>query len=767
MTAYGGAVINRINTQSERTVFSDNRYFYALYVLKPGQKTDIDFLGEYSLFVQDRGVPVSVKVDTGGESQELGPLDCLNLGGCSSTLTNTSEGDAYLLLVGTKGEATKRTVKLVRAQDLKKVFKPWGHELWINGESGNYCLKEVFLKAGRKTSLQYHRKKQETNVLFEGTANYWFKKNSRTDNDEVHAQDLGAVEIQPISSVDVVPHTLHRLEAVSDIKVYEASTPDLDDVVRVMDDNNRKDGRIDTEHKLQICILTAGKGDRMGGLCDVLNKALLPVKGKAVISRIVEKFPKSSRFVIALGYKGDQVRSYLEAAYPEHEFEFVELDNYDRPGAGPGYSLRSCRSALQEKPFYFVACDTLIEDEIPFDLHQDWMGVCGVNFAISDRYCNFTIESNNIVDMIDKEPYKDNHSKSFIGLSYIFETEAFWRGLEDFHLHKGEWQMTNGIRQLIAERPVKAIDFRWTDVGSYQQYAELTQKEDGFDFGKADEFLFMTNQRVIKFFNDRSIAQNRVQRVSFRPEVFPKIDFARDQFYSYELIPGKTLYEYNDLAVFEQLLKWLEADVWQRKDADLYDACMRFYRDKTLARSAKLFEKYPRLRRNEKTINGRKFSGLEVLLERLDWSGLAKNCIGSFIHGDLQFDNILRTPTGEFKLIDWRQDFAGLLEVGDLYYDLAKLYGGLRLNYDLIKQDQFTYEEDENGIRFDFLSRNSMADYQKMLEQFIQDRGFDLQKVKTLVGVIYVNMAPLHHYPFDKLLFALGTKALQDALDHR
>ena len=63
-----------------------------------------------------------------------------------------------------------------------------------------------------------------------------------------------------------------------------------------------------------------------------------------------------------------------------------------------------------------------------------------------------------------------------------------------------------------------------------------------------------------------------------------------------------------------------------------------------------------------------------------------------FIHGDLQFDNIIFG--GKFSLIDWRQDFAGSF-YGDKYYDLAKLYGGMLINYDRIKQNKMSYFENK------------------------------------------------------------------------
>ena len=48
--------------------------------------------------------------------------------------------------------------------------------------------------------------------------------------------------------VNVNNYAIHRIKAVSDIILYEVSTPHLDDVIRLADDKKRKDGRIFTEH---------------------------------------------------------------------------------------------------------------------------------------------------------------------------------------------------------------------------------------------------------------------------------------------------------------------------------------------------------------------------------------------------------------------------------------------------------------------------------------------------------------------------------------
>ena len=50
-------------------------------------------------------------------------------------------------------------------------------------------------------------------------------------------------------TINISPYVIHRLEAKSDLLLYEVSTPHLNDVIRLQDDSNRKDGRIDEEHK--------------------------------------------------------------------------------------------------------------------------------------------------------------------------------------------------------------------------------------------------------------------------------------------------------------------------------------------------------------------------------------------------------------------------------------------------------------------------------------------------------------------------------------
>lgn len=107
----------------------------------------------------------------------------------------------------------------------RRVEKPWGHEL-IWAETDDYVGKVLHVKAGEALSLQYHEEKDETLHLLRGRMKFW----AAPVGDE-----LRQVTLEEGESFRVRPRTVHRMEAVTDCDILEASTPELDDVVRLDD----------------------------------------------------------------------------------------------------------------------------------------------------------------------------------------------------------------------------------------------------------------------------------------------------------------------------------------------------------------------------------------------------------------------------------------------------------------------------------------------------------------------------------------------------
>jgi NDP-sugar pyrophosphorylase family protein len=516
---------------------------------------------------------------------------------------------------------------------------------------------------------------------------------------------------------------------------------------------------------LTVCLLTAGKGSRMGSIGRNLNKALLPIDGKATISHIINKFPSHTDFVIGLGYLGYQVRQYLQIAHSDRLFKFVEVDNFEGPGSGPGYSLLCCCEFLQ-KPFYFVSCDTLWDNTLDFSLNENWLGISPIDRNQSSNYCNLKVVDNLIVDLRDKITVTEPGYQAFVGLCFIHDYPIFWRALENNNLVAGEHQISNGIKALIEQSNVIPQKVNWNDVGDSEKYKKMVSHFENYDFSKTNEAIYIIDGKVIKFFVDAKVTEQRVAKSKLNPSVFPEITNHQGQFYSYDFQSGETLYKINNQAIFGRLLDFLVRDLWLPRDVNsekMRFVCNNFYYVKTMQRLSLYALKYPEPD-VETNINGRTVPSTANLLALVPW-GMLEDGIPSFIHGDLQFDNILYDQeTGLFKLLDWRQDFGGQIEFGDLYYDLAKLYGGIVLNYDFIKLNLLTYSEESGDIFMDFAQRFQTENYLQIFIKFINDKGYDLARVKLLVSLIYLNMSPLHHYPFDKLLYSLGRQMLDDGI---
>ncbi len=104
------------------------------------------------------------------------------------------------------------------------VEKPWGREVWW-AVTDRYAGKRLEVRAGHSLSLQYHERKLETLLLVQGRIALRVGEEER--------------EVGPGVAVTIAPGTLHRMRAVTDAVLYEVSTPELDDVVRVQDEYGR------------------------------------------------------------------------------------------------------------------------------------------------------------------------------------------------------------------------------------------------------------------------------------------------------------------------------------------------------------------------------------------------------------------------------------------------------------------------------------------------------------------------------------------------
>ena len=524
----------------------------------------------------------------------------------------------------------------------------------------------------------------------------------------------------------------------------------------------------------KVCILAAGAGTRMGELTSHINKAVLPINFKAVISHIIEKFSDNIEIVIAVGHKKETVVDYLSLAHPERKITFVEIDKFIGPGTGPGYSLLQCRQRLQ-CPFIFFATDTIVLEDIP-EPKNNWFGIAPVKET--ENYCTVKIKNNLIYQLDDK--VRNDNKFAFIGLAGIYDYEDFFDSLEkNKETANSEIQVSNGFKKLI-ENKLVPIGFTWFDTGTLKNYEETNKSFSGggnkFDFtkGKGEEFLYFVNGRVVKFFSDQNITNNRSKRAGDSLKgLCPTIEGQKGSFYCYKKVDGQTLYSVLNTKTVKDFLQWAKDNLWKKieltdqEHSKFKDSCRGFYHAKTLKRLKMFYEKTG-VDDSQNLINGLSVPTIAELLDEIDWDYLSDGVASNF-HGDLQFDNILVTRDSisnleKFILIDWRQDFDGMIDVGDSYYDLAKLYGGTLISYQLIKDGMFSFDMSGQSIYYNFFIKNDLVDAREEYELFLGKNNFDVKKVKLITSLIFLNMSPLHQHPFDLLLYYLGKSMLYKIL---
>ena len=638
---------------------------------------------------------------------------------------------------------------------MKIVTKPWGREEWLE-LNDRYCYKRIYINAGYKTSYQYHNFKRETNYIISGEAEIWL------ENDE------GVVEKKIMRSgeyFNVSPPKKHRVIALTDIILQEVSTPEVDDVIRIEDDTQRLDGKIENEHKTPaVLIVAAGLGNRLGDLTKSINKALLPIANKAIISHIIDKFPKEYDFVVAVGYKGEAVREYCQLSHPNHKFTFVEIDNIDGIGSGPGYSALQCKEHLQ-RPFYITTCDCLITSELPY-LAGNWLGVYPTSYP--EKYSTVKVDKDkNVIQFTNKNI--NGFDLAFVGLAGISDYETFWAILEN---NGSDGELVSAFMQPYGYLPnMKVKEVKWLDTGNLDDLsvAKAHFQDKPLSLQKdSNEITYKDGNRFIKFCPDFNILRNRIERAHFLKNLIPKGITHTDNFISYNWEAGTTLYELNSYELYTKFLDRLHKIITKEstyQHAD-FEYLKYFYIDKTDSRIKLFVDKYgDRYMKDSHNICGTVYESMDLLLSKIDYSVLSKTYFYSLFHGDLQFDNIIYdVKTDKFTYIDWRESFAGNTDAGDVYYDLAKLYGGTIFAYNEMKDEtNIHFVEGSYVIEYQYNPR--LVEFRNFYEKWIVDNGFDLDRVKLITALIYINMSPLHDEKFGKMLWFKAIEMLTQYID--
>lgn len=645
---------------------------------------------------------------------------------------------------------------------MKVVHKPWGKEVWLE-LNDRYCYKRIYINKGTRTSYQYHEKKLETNFIISGQAEIWL------ENDE------GIVEKTIMNAGEyftVHPPKKHRVIAITDLILQEVSTPEVDDVIRLSDDTNRDNGKIEDEHlKPAMCILTAGLGNRLGDYTKHINKSLLPLNNIAALSHIINKTPRDYDIIIALGYKGQQVKDYCKSAHPDRNFKFVVVDSFSPESTGPATSFYACKELLQ-RPFYFCACDVYIEEDMLPPCNSNWLGLSRT--VLTELYATARIdESNRIVKIKDKD--QTGYEYAWTGLMSVFSFREFWKKFDSTQV-----EIPEVISRLIEECEFNSKFYTWYDLGTLDNYnkaKKILEKEsesDRLTIPKINgDFLYKSNDNVIKINQSKENVLQIVKRGKKLKETLslPDIEYANENVYSYKWVDGKTLYAVDNTEVFKKFLKFCTDSMW-KKSADIennkrQEILDEFYLRKLSNRINTFLSSRDRnMYSKEIRINGLDVRSLDAQLDEI--ATTMSNHEGIFVedfHGDFHFENILYDNKNEvFSLIDWRPNFGIIDHAGDVYYDLGKLYAGLVVHFNNIKNEsKISVDLYENSVNLSNSSTENIIAFIPTYESWIKENNYDLDRVKLVASIVLLGISCLHEKIQSDFIYFSGRRLLDES----
>lgn len=515
-----------------------------------------------------------------------------------------------------------------------------------------------------------------------------------------------------------------------------------------------------------VFIPAAGLGTRVQKFFGALNKPLLRLNNRAVIDDIIRCYPLDLEIIVGVGFRASLVEQYLENMWGGiRSFTFVCVDDFSEESGGLGKTLGAARSLL-ERPFFFHACDSLVTfpDHVNLShISRNWVGAAAT--MPEPEHYRQICHDGAFTSVTEKSVTATSSALNYIGVCAVFDYKSFWASFDEAsdRVTSGECA---GLRGLSSSLDVVMFP-SWTDVGRYsvlEKTLSITGRSGGVTvLPKSGESIYINNSRVVKFDESRERLMRKVLRARRLEPFVPQLTYITENFFRYDFVPGQTLSRCYSDVLFRRALHranemWATPiDVQPLTSSQLKADYSQFYIQKTKDRLDMLLSEYPRLR-DVIRIN-------DVFLDDDFWQGKIWG-EGEIVvdpvlyHGDLHFENMI-VSEGNVTFIDWRESYGkDRIDYGDRYYDLGKILHGILVNHDIVADHKYALEWTQNEIEFKFDEKRWVDQALIVFAEFCKSNGYSIANVIKVCGLIFVNIAPLHHYPYNLAVFSYGVTML-------
>ena len=515
-----------------------------------------------------------------------------------------------------------------------------------------------------------------------------------------------------------------------------------------------------------VVIPTAGIGSRLELQTRHFNKTMIQLGDLPVISRIIDSYPSNTKFILILGYKKEHIREYINLVYPNKNITLINVFPFEGPGSSLTHTLRAAVHKINE-PFFFHTNDSVFLDR---DFYKNVkIDTMYLSRGPSDTLKYATVEFLNKRKIIHfKLDYLNKKFFNYTGVGFVKNFKLFNKIILKKNSSNGE---------LDYFKTLNKIDFKfinkWFDIGS----KETKERAENYFLQKNilpkhNQGIFFKKNKVYKFFTDKDLVKKRVSRARVLKGFVPKIESYSNFFYTYHYKKGLILSNIKSKKkIFIKLLYWLQKVFWIKKKIDkkinlaFLRRCHEFYYEKTCSRINLFYEKN-NLSDNNDVINNLKTPKISYLINSINWNSISNGTPVNF-HGDLHFENIIYYKN-KFHLLDWREDFAGLIDYGDIYYDLAKINHCFIIDHSIITKNKFSIKFiSNNKIKFNYTQTKQNKICKEIFYKFLKKNNYSIRKIEILTALIYLNIAALHNYPYSIFLYFLGKFELTKAINRK
>ncbi len=533
----------------------------------------------------------------------------------------------------------------------------------------------------------------------------------------------------------------------------------------------------------QLIILMAGHATRLYPLTLTMPKSLISVRQKPAIYNMIVPLIREGLKDITFVVNDENVnviKKFIETSFENTDvkFNYVIQDDF----SGPGAALKLTKDIIKKETILLLG-DTICP--YPNNYDRSFITVQKVESKDAHLYC--VIESDKdkkILNIIDKPIGMKEPVDAAIGL-YFFKNYKLLRKIlsEPVKKIKNEYQLSSYFYKYMEQENLYVYETtKWNDIGTLENYMKTNKKSFNcreFNSLYLDDISVLHKKSSWEKIGSEMKWYKEIIKTDFEkmtPKFYNNSQLDNEyaiEYYDYltlaEYFTFYPLYDFNKEYIFEKLFNNLNKVYLKNKNISL--SFNEYMHEMLIRKTYNRIEKWNRkdlVNKKELIINGKKYVGLYLLLEKLT-NRIEKICSEaidyvSIVHGDLAFSNILFSPKNMiYKFIDPRGNFVVDTIYGDYRYDLAKLRHCYHGRYDEIINDLFNVSENKNAINISYFKKE--PNY-SIMDRIMEKNNININDIELIEGLLFISMISLHSdYPERQLAFFIqGIKMLNNQL---